>query len=714
MRLLALLAFIPTAAAAGLAVLPQVGPSLLDPQAAKPPLAATVDSVTVIHDDRLFDPYAWLRDEANPAVLEYLKAENEYTDAVMAPMRPLEERLFTEMVGRIVEDDQTYPIRYGDFWYQWRIESGQDHWSLVRRRGGPDAPEQMVLDVNALAEGHAYYEVLGHELTRDGRLLAYLEDTSGGLTYDLVLVNLETGAPASPAIHGVSGFVWAPDGSALYYVAIDDSARAWQVRRRTLGVDGPDAVVYSEVDPEYEVEVSLTADRRYVGLFSYASDTTEVRFVDPYAAEVEPILLLPRQPGITYGATHAGGEVLIRINDTGPNFRFAVTTLSELQAGATGDQFRTLVAERPDVALEGGMIFARHVVLQTRRDGLAHFEVVDRSTGAVGEVAFPEPTYTVYGEWNPEYDADIYYYTYESQITPYSTYALDMATGQSTLVQRDPVPGGFDSADYVTERIFAVAADGTRIPVSIAFARNVPLDGSAPLLLDAYGAYGSTYDPYFDRTMISLLDRGVIYAYAHIRGGGEYGDAWYDGGRLDAKMNTFTDVIAVAEHLVAEGYSASDRMVLTGTSAGGLTAGAVVNLRPDLFRAAILNVPFVDVLTAMMDPSLPLTTIEYPEWGNPEKPDAYGWMRAYDPYPNLSAQDYPDLLVVTGMTDDQVPYWQPAKYVARLRTLIAPTDLALLSVDMDSGHGGDSGRYDSYRRWAFQYAFLLGVLGITE
>ncbi len=714
MRLLGLLAFIPTAAAAGLAVLPQVGVSLLDPQAGKPPVAAQAETMTEIHGDRLIDPYAWLRNEDDPAVLDYLKAENDYTDAVMAPMRPLEEQLFAEMVSRIVEDDSTYPHRNGDHWYQWLIEAGDDHWSLYQHSGGPDGPARLILDVDALADGLPYYGVVSQEVTRDGRYLAYLEDRSGGLTYDLILVDLATGTPASAPIGGVDSYAWSPDGAALYYVAIDDAARAWQVRRRVIGQDMPDAVIYSEDDPEFVVSVAPTADRRFIQLFSGASDTSEVRFVDPYAPEADPILLLPRQPGVFYGATHAGGEVVIRINDTGPNYRLVAATLADLAGGATDAAFRTLVAERPDVTLQGGTVFARYAIVEARRDGLAHLEIVDRSSGALTEVAFPEPAYTVYSRWHFEYDTDIFYYYYESQITPLSVYALDMATGISTLVQRDPVPGGFDPARYRTERIFATAADGTAIPVSIAYARDVPLDGTAPLLLDAYGAYGATYDPYFDLTMISLLDRGVIYAYAHVRGGGEYGDAWYDAGRLAAKMNTFTDVIAVAEHLVGQGYTATDRMVLTGASAGGLTVGAVINLRPDLFRAAILNVPFVDVLTAMLDPTLPLTTIEYPEWGNPEKPDAYGWMRAYDPYPNLSAQDYPDLLVLTGLGDDQVPYWQPAKYVARLRTLIGPSDLALLSVNMDAGHGGDSGRYDGYRQWALQYAFLLGVLGISN
>lgn len=714
MRLLAVVVLMPAIALAD--VVPQGAPSvsLLDPLAAKPPVAPQVEHVTEIHDDRLSDPYAWLRALGNPDVLAYLKAENAYTDTVMAPIQGLVDTLFEEMTARIVEDDSTWPLEYGNYWYRWEIKAGQDYWNLVRSAGEPHGPAETILDLNALAQGHDYFDVVGWDVTRDGRWFAYFEDLSGGLDYTIRMMDLETGTEVDQPIPFATSMVWTPDGDALYYVAADESARGYQLRRHERGSEGPDQVIYTEQDPEFELSIAVTSDDRFVSLTSRSSDTTEIAFIDPLDPESPPMVLMERSPGIYYGATSAGGQVLMRINDTGPNFRAVVTTLSELQAGVRGEDLHTLIPEQADATLIGGDIFIRHVVLRYRRDNRVYFEIVDRATEAVRTITFEEAAYSVgYGS-QLNFDTDYFYYQFESPVTPWSTYALDMATGESTLMQSDPMPEGFTPDDYEVQRIFATAADGTEIPITIAMRRDTPIDGSAPLMLEAYGAYGATYDPYFDRTMISMLDRGVIYAFAHARGGGEYGDAWYDAGRLENKMNTFTDVIAAAEHLISENYTASDRMALSGASAGGLMVGAVINLRPDLFNAAILNVPFVDVLTAMLDPSLPLTTIEYPEWGNPEIAEEYAWIRAYDPYHNLSAQDYPDLLVLAGLNDDQVPYWQPAKYVARLRTLIGDEALALLTVDMDSGHGGDSARYEAYRPWAMQYAFLLASWGIAE
>lgn len=714
MRLAAICLSVVVLGQAGLAVAGDVGPSLLDPHAAAPPAAQQDETVRELHGDRVVDLFAWMRNGDDPAVIDYLDAENAYTDAVMAPVADLEQRLYEEMIGRLEEADSTYPVRYGDYWYHQAVGENEEHWDIIRQAGAPDAPEEVILDVNALAAAYDYFNVVGWDVTRDGRYLAYQTDTSGGLEYSLTIVDLETGATVGEPIDLVDGLAWAPDGHALYYVAVDEALRGYEVRRHLLDGDGPDAVIYSEADTQYTVGLALSADRRFVVITSAASDTSEVRFLDPYADDAEPVLLLASRPGIQYRATHAGGRAIIRINDTSPNFRVVATTLADLAAGVAAEAWTELVPARDDVVVDGANIYARHMVVFTRADGLSRLEIVDPATGETLPVQFPEPSYSLYGEWNPEYDTDTFLYAYESQITPYSVYALDMATGESTLLDRDAVPGGYDPTDYETRRIFATASDGTRIPISIAFARTTPLDGTAPLLLEAYGAYGSTYDPYFDRTMLSLLDRGVIYAYAHVRGGGEYGLPWYEGGRMATKMNTFTDVIAVAEHLIAERYSAADRMVATGASAGGLTIGAAVNMRPDLFRAAVLNVPFVDVLTVMLDASLPLTTLEYTEWGNPEVAEEYAWMRAYDPYPNLAARDYPALLVLTALNDDQVPFWQPTKYVARLRTLVGDDGLVLLSADTGVGHGGDPGRFEGLRRWAFQYAFVLGVLGIGE
>ncbi|MEZ5667751.1 MAG: S9 family peptidase [Alphaproteobacteria bacterium] len=714
MRLLPVLLCLPALVLVGAKSVPQPGDSLLDPQVAKPPVAAQVPSEMTVHGERLVDPYAWLRDENDPQVLDYLKAENEYTAAVLAPVAALRDALYDEMLGRLVADDSDILVREGDIWYQWRIGADDEYWTLYRWLGSEDAPPQVLLDINAMSQGYDYFDVIAWDASRDGRYLAYSTDTTGGLEYTLHVVDLDSGEEIGTPVDAVDNFTWSPDNRALYYVATDAAARAYQVHYRTVDAWDEDRVVFTEDDPEFGVDVMPAADRRFVVIHTGSSDTDESLFADPYDPDSPPVVVLARRPGTEYGATHAGGEVIVRINDAGPNFRVASMSMDAMRAGASSDDLRTLVAERPDVVIEGGTVSARHIVLQNRRDAQTYFEVYDRATGRLGAVSFPEPAYSAGGEWNPEYDTDLFVYSYESQVTPWSVYALNLNDGTSTLLQRDPVPGGFDPAAYETRRIFATATDGTRIPISIAFARSTPLDGTAPLLLEAYGAYASTYDPYFDRSMISLLDRGVVYAYAHVRGGSEYGEAWYDGGRLANKMNTFTDTIAVAEHLVAEGYSTPGRMALMGASAGGLTVGAVINMRPDLFAAAVLMVPFVDVLTAMLDPSLPLTTTDYPEWGNPEKADAYGWMRAYDPYRNLAVRDYPDMLVIGGLNDDQVPYWQPAKYVARMRTLADPDAVVLLDTDLESGHMGGSGRSGGLERWSLTFAFLLASFGIAE
>ncbi len=694
--------------------LPPQPASLLDPLAATPPVAPIEELVIEMHGDRLVDDYAWMSGEDDQRVLDYVAAENAYLDTVMAPVSALEQALFDEMTGRLADSDRTYPIRFGDYWYFWQVGADEDYWSLYRHAGSRDGPVETVIDVNALAEGHDYFSVPFWDVSEDGRYLAYAVSTTGGIDYHTILHDLETGEDIGAPIEGTDSALWAPDASALYYIATDDTLRGYELRRHVPGSDGPDQVIYTEDDPEYWLSSFLTSDNRFLAIFSAASDTSEIRLLDIYDPDAEPILVRPREEGIWYGATHAGNQLVVRINDTSEFYRLAATSIPEIVAGVDSAAWETLVPARDDIALTGANIFTRFIQIYIVEDGLKKMEIYDRATGAVRQVAFPDPAYTVYSEWNPSDDTDAYLYVYESMIAPQSIYALDMATAESTLVDRAPIAGPFDSEDYEVRRLFATAPDGTQIPISLAMARGTPLDGSAPLLIEAYGAYGYANSVYFDFTKLSLMDRGVIYAMAHVRGGGELGDPWYDGGRMANKMNTFTDVIAVAEHLIAEGYTSADRLALTGGSAGGLTVGAVLNMRPDLFAAAILDVPFVDVLNVMLDPSLPLTTGEYNEWGNPNEAEEYGWIRAYDPYYNLADRDYPAMLLTTAVGDEQVRFWEVAKYVARIRALNGDDLLLLLHTDMDSGHGGDSGRHERYRAWAMRYAFLLGALGIGE
>ncbi|MEQ9814019.1 MAG: prolyl oligopeptidase family serine peptidase [Azospirillaceae bacterium] len=686
--------------------------SALDWQAEPPAAAERVETVVDLHGDSLVDPYLWLRDATDPAVIAHLEAENAYAARVMAPVTALEDRLFAEMTARAGIAVETAPVRFGDFWYFRWGEPEDDHLDLYRRPvGGGEAAS--ILHLNALSATHDYFELVAWDVTRDGAVLGYIADLTGGLDYALEVVSLADGRPLTETIAEIDAFVLSPDGAGVFYIALDAAYRAYELRWRDFA-SGADSVLYTETDDTRSLALGATIDRRFLVLGSQSNTGSEQRLFDLRDPDVPPHLVLPWQDGRRYFVDHGGGHLYVGINDTSEALRIAVTSLAEIAAGVPPGDWRTLVPADEAAPIDSFHLLARQMALFSRRDGRPVLDIVDLATGDRRPVDMPDATYSLYGEWNPEFDTESFHFGYESPTRPYGVYAHDLATGETTLVWQDPVPDGFRSTDYVTGRLTATAADGTAIPVSVVHRREVNLDGSAPLLLEVYGAYGWAYDPFFDNTVISLLDRGVVYAIAHVRGGGEFGRAWHDGGRLAAKPNTFTDGVAAAEMLVAEGYTSADRMVLTGSSAGGLAAAATLHLRPDLFAAGVLNVPFVDVLTAMLDPSLPLTTIEYPEWGDPGIAEEYGWMRAYDPYFTLDGRAYPPLLLVAGLHDDQVPYWQPARYTARLRQVSGGEAQVLLATDMGAGHGGASGRLEGLRTWARQYAFVLGQLGILE
>jgi oligopeptidase B len=684
------------------------------------------------HGAERVDPYYWLRDDSrtSPEVLAYLKAENAYADAVMAPLEPLQEALYEEIVGRIKQDDASVPWRERGWWYYSRFETGKDYPVHARRRdadgvdarsilraneAGDFAGEQVLLDVNALAEGKDYYNVGDYEVSQDNRMLAYAEDSNGRRQYTVRIKDLDSGETLPDTIRGVSpNLVWADDNRTLFYVENDpETLLTKRVRRHVLGTDpATDPVVYEEPDDSFYMGISRTRDDRFIciGVSSTVSD--ELRCT-PAAAPGEFAVLAPRRRDVEYDADHHGGRWVIRTNADGArNFKLA-TAPSDARSR---DQWRDWIAHDEDVFIEGFELFDGFTAVAERSNGLERLRIVRGAPGAgdgSGEyVAADEPAYAMGLSANPEPDSTRLRYSYTSLTTPATTYELDVASGERRLLKRQPVLG-YDPSRYVTERTWATARDGTRIPVSLVYRKGVAKDGTAPLLQYGYGSYGASMDPAFNLPVVSLLDRGVVYAIAHIRGGQEMGRAWYEAGRLQAKINSFTDFIDVTDHLVAEGYAARDRVAAYGGSAGGLLVGAVANMAPEKYAVILSQVPFVDVVTTMLDASIPLTTNEYDEWGNPEaSAEAYAYMLSYSPYDNLRATAYPAMFVGTGLWDSQVQYWEPAKYVARLRDLNTSDAPVVFRTNLDAGHGGKSGRFRRYRELAEMYAFALDRLGV--
>ncbi|NOT09739.1 MAG: S9 family peptidase [Gemmatimonadales bacterium] len=673
------------------------------PDELTPPIAPRHPRVLEIHGERLEDLYFWLREQEDPAVREYLEAENAYAEAGLAPTRALQETLYQEMLGRIKQTDLSVPYRKDGFWYYTRTEEGRQYPIHCRKRGSLDAPEQILLDLNAMAEGHPFIAIGALAVTDDGRRLAYSTDLTGFREYTLVVKDLETGEFLAGPIARAGSAAWAADGRTLFYTLEDDAKRSYRLWRLPLG--GTPALVYQEDDERFRIGVGRTRSRAHIVIQSESHTTSEIRYLPADAPETAPRLLVPRVQDRELEAEHLGEGWLLRVNDTGPNFR--VVRLPE--AGGEAAAWTELRPHRDDVMIEGLSAFLGHWVAWERMAGLVRIGITGYAGGGTREVAFPEPVYEAYPDANPEWETGRLRYGYESPVTPTSVYEYDLATGASTLLKRKEVLGGFEPAAYGCERTSAVASDGTVIPVSLIFRRDRP-PGPAPLLLTGYGAYAISYPVNFSSNRLSLLDRGVVVGIAHVRGGGELGKRWHEGGRMGKKMNSFTDFIAVAESLIGAGRTAPDRLVIEGGSAGGLLVGAVTNRRPDLFRAVVAQVPFVDVINTMLDDTLPLTVGEYEEWGNPRLPEQYRWMCAYCPYTNLRRADYPAMLVRTSLNDSQVMYWEPAKYVARLRTLTTGANPVYFVTNMGAGHGGASGRYDRLREIALDYAFVLSVM----
>jgi oligopeptidase B len=672
-----------------------------------PPVAKRVPKVEVVHGDIREDDYHWLRSRDDSEVTEYLKAENAYSDAVMEPTAPLRDDLYREILGRIKEDDSTVPFRRDGYLYYSRTEKGKQYPIQCRKAGTADAPEEITLDLNRLAEGHEFLALGAYAVSDDGRRLAYSLDFTGARDYTLHIKDLASGEVLPDRIEKVSTVAWAADGAELFYVVEDHAKRPYRLFRRRLG-ESADTLLYEESDELFRLGVWRSRSRRYLFSMSRSFTSAEVRFLAADQPAGAWTTIAPRERDHEYDVDHAGDLFYIRTNGDGlRNFRLVVAPVDD----PGRRRWRELIPHREQVMLEDVDVFAHHYVVHEREDGLVRLRVTETATGASHPVAFPEPTYDVAPEPNAEFVAPVYRFRYQSLITPPSVFDYDVNRRTLTLLKQTEVLGGYDATRYRTERLYATADDGVRIPISLVTRVDTPRDGSSPMLLVGYGAYGIVYPASFSAGRLSLLDRGVTVAIAHVRGGGELGKRWHDAGRLHHKMRTFTDFIAATEALIARGDTSPDRLVIEGGSAGGLLIGAVLNLRPELYHAAELRVPFVDVINTMLDESLPLTVGEFEEWGNPKEPAFYESMKRYCPYTNLAARAYPNILVRTSLNDSQVMYWEPAKYVAKLRAVKTDDRPLLFKIDMDSGHGGPSGRYDALHETAFDYAWILTQLG---
>jgi oligopeptidase B len=672
----------------------------------RPPIAKKVPKVYVLHGDLRQDDYAWLRaKDDDPDVLAYLRAENDYTAAMLEPVAPLREALYDEMLARIKQDDQTVPYRRGRYLYYSRTETGKQYPTLCRKRDEPDAPEEVTLDLNALAEGHPFLSVGAYAVSDDDRRLAYTLDVTGFREYTLHVKDLVTGEVLPDRVERVGSVAWSADDRILFYVTEDDAKRPYRLFRHRLG-SLDDALVHEETDALFRLYVWRSRSLAYLFSGSRSFTSAEARYLPAATPDAAWSMVRAREKDHEYDVDHGGETFFIRTNGGGlRNFRLVTAPVSDPA------QWTEVIPHRDDVMLEDLEVFADHYVVHERADGLARIRITDRATGTSHRVEFPEPTYDIAPEPNAEYVTRHYRFRYQSFVTPGSVYDYDIAARALVLLKRTEVLGGYDPSRYRSERLHATAPDGTRVPISLVAPVDAPRDGTSPLLLSGYGAYGHPYPVTFSSSRLSLLERGVSFAIAHVRGGGELGKRWHDEGRMLAKPNTFSDFIACAEHLVARGDCSPDRLVIEGGSAGGLLVGAVLNARPELFTAALMRVPFVDVINTMLDESLPLTVGEFEEWGNPRVREHDEVMKRYCPYSNLRAQPYPAILIKTSLYDSQVMYWEPAKYVAKLRVTKTDDRPLLLETNMAAGHGGSSGRYDALREVAFDYAFVLNVLG---
>ncbi|MCU1319888.1 MAG: peptidase family [Edaphobacter sp.] len=691
-------------------------------QSATPPVARQKPTPTTLHGQTLEDNYQWMREKESPELITHLREENAYALSVMAPTEQLQAKLYAEMLSHIKETDVSVPYRENGWYYYTRTVEGSQYPIHCRRIAAGEAfdesqTEQVILDVNQLAEGQPYMAVGGMSVSPDGEKLAYSTDNTGFRQYTLHIRDLKTGADLPDTAERVGSLVWAADSRTLFYTTEDEvTKRHDHLFRHRLGdTVAEDAVVYEEKDERFNLGVGKTRDGKYLLMEAGSHTTNECSYLSSETPGGMFKVIAPRLDEQEYYVDHRSGLFYIRVNDTGKNFRVVTMPVD----GKGRESWTELIAEDKEAPLEDFDIFEAFCVSSRRQLGLPSITVttigVDGGLGESREIGFPEPVYSAQAHLNREFVTSVLRYNYQSLASPASVYEYDVKAGGSKLLKQQEVPGGFDPTRYGSERVWVEAADGVKVPVSVVYHRDLfKRDSSNPLYVYGYGSYGYPLPVGFSPVRLSLLDRGVVMAYAHIRGGGEMGDSWHDAGKMMVKRNTFSDFIAVTEQLVQKGYGAKHRVAIEGGSAGGLLMGAVVNERPDLFRVVLSHVPFVDVMNTMLDASLPLTVAEYEEWGNPNEAEAFAYMRSYSPYDNLKPGSYPAMLVKTSLNDSQVMYWEPAKYVAKLRTLKKNDAPLLLHINMDAGHGGASGRYDYLKEIAFDYAFLLTQLGVEK
>lgn len=678
-----------------------------------PPRAKRIPHRLTCHGHVRIDDYYWLKDRENPEVLAYVQAENDYAAAMRSHTQNLEEGLFQEIIGRIQETDISVPFQLGDYLYYTRYEQGKEYALYCRKKGSLTSPEELMVDSNVLAEGHQYFSLNNWRISSGQDVLAYATDTEGRRIYSLGFIHLTTGKILEEVIPCVTGNMeWANDNRTLFYARQDpETLRSFQIFRHTLGTDPQlDQLVYEEADDTFSVYLGKAKSQQYLMIESHQTITSECRVLNANDPEGELQLFQARERGHEYEVDHLDQFFWIRTNDHAKNFRLMKAPLHATHK----HQWEEVIPHRSDVFFEGFELFRDYLVVKERKQGLIHLSILSHGDGTEHELDFGEPAYLADLGDNREADTAYLRFEYTSMTTPQTVYDYHMATREKILLKQEPVLGGFSIGHYQTERLWAPAADGTAIPISLVYRKGFVPDGRHPLLLYGYGSYGASMDASFSSPRLSLLDRGFVYAIAHIRGGEELGRQWYEGGKLLQKKNTFTDFLACAEYLIEQGYAAPQQLFAMGGSAGGLLMGAMMNMRPDVFRGVVARVPFVDVVTTMLDPNIPLTTGEYDEWGNPDQPQFYEYMLSYSPYDNVTSQSYPDVLVTSGLHDSQVQYWEPTKWVAKMRAMNPGPQRLLLVTNMDAGHSGASGRFKRYRETAMIYAFVLDLAGWVE
>ncbi len=678
-----------------------------------PPDAKQIPQVFEEFGNQRVDNYYWIRSKENQDAIDYLNAENDYTQTVMASTKELQDKIYNEIIGRIKEQDESYPVYQNGYYYYSRTETGKQYRVYCRRKGTMEAPEEITFDVNKMAEGKKTFRFGRYTISPDNKLAAYSYNQTGSFAEDILKIrDLETGADMDIAIDRVSSFVWANDNKTIFYTVVDEALRPYRVYKYTIGARRGDDFIYEEKDGRFNTYVFKSKTNDFIFIGSSSTSTSEVQYISANKPEDKFKIFMPRKQGVDYSVSHHKEKFFIQYKDSS-NLNGMIFT-APLDGFENMDNWNVFAEHNPNVKIEGFDIFEDFIAIQLRENGLNTIKVQNLKDGAQNKISFPEPVYTASLNGNPEYNANTIRYNYTSLNRPSTLYQYDMTTNETTKLKEQEVPSGFNPDDYVVERLWAKAEDGTEVPMAIVYKKGLRKNGKNPALLYSYGSYGSSSNVYFSTSVYSLIDRGFVYGIAQIRGGSDLGEQWYEDGKLLKKKNTFTDFIACAQKLVDDKFTSPSKLAAMGGSAGGLLMGAVANMKPQLFNTIVAHVPFVDVVNTMLDTSLPLTTQEYEEWGNPNIEEYYKYILSYSPYDNVSAQDYPNILATGGLNDSQVGFHEPTKWVAKLRDMKTDNNILLLYMNMDSGHGGATGRYDRIKETAFEYAFILDRTGIKE